>query len=318
MNLMLLCMVALLAYAIGRLTLRYAASWGLVVVPNHRSSHTRPTPQSGGIGMVVAGTLGGVWLMPSAWPVLVLAALLALVGLCDDVRHLSPKWRLLAQMVAVVGLLASVALPYPFLLLAVVAIGAIWWINLFNFMDGTDGLAASQAIFMLLAGAGMAALQPEAMAQSGWWLLLVVASAAIGFLALNWPPARLFMGDVGSVYLAFMVLVAAFSTVAQGLVSPFAWLLLAAAFACDASVTLIVRMARGQRWYEAHRSHAYQILARRWSHGRALALLWAINLLWLLPLTVAVQLQMLPPFIALMLAYGPLLFAVWKVGAGRA
>lgn len=285
--LVLIATTALLAWGVAAWVLRRAETLRLVQIPNHRSSHDYPTPNGGGLGIVVAGSLAGIALvLLSGWMVggllLGLAAVLAAVGLRDDMAHLPARVRFGVQVVVCAGgLIALGELPAmalsgglefqvtSWILFGLLLLAGVWWIKLFNFMDGIDGIAGVQAVFMLLAGAAMAMwAELEAVHSPVWMWMLYVAAATAGFLLLNWPPAKIFMGDVGSTWLAFMVFALALLSVHAGWLSYAAWLVLAAVFVTDATVTLLTRMLRGERWYEAHRSHAYQRLSRRWQGGR--------------------------------------------------
>jgi Fuc2NAc and GlcNAc transferase len=158
----------------------------------------------------------------------------------------------------------------------------VWMLNLFNFMDGIDGIAASEAIFvagaaafLTLCGGGSVGVAAVALALGG---------ACLGFLLWNWPPAKIFMGDVGSGYLGYVIGVLALAAGRQDPTALWVWLILGGVFFVDATVTLIRRVLRGDRVYEAHRSHAYQWLARRWqSHESVTIATTAVNMLWLLP-----------------------------------
>ncbi len=325
MTLLLMLASAAIAWAGAFIVQRAAPRLGLVALPNARSSHRQPTPHGGGLGMVLAGTLvvGGLsWRAgaPVLGEVLGLAAVLALTGLRDDLHPLPARVRLAVQAAVCTGLLGLLGLTgAPWWVLLPVLLGALWWVNLFNFMDGIDGLAAAEALFMLGGAALLAASgHPERWAQPLWVALPCLAAAAAGFLAINWPPARIFMGDVGSTWMAFMVLALALLTVAAGWLQAVVWPILGAGFIADASVTLLVRMATGQRWTEAHRSHAYQRLSRRWHSHRSVTLLMAaFNLCWLLPLAWAAQRAPQWGAAALALAYLPALAGALAWGAGR-
>lgn len=338
----LLATITLLAWGVAAWVLRRAETLCLVQVPNHRSSHDHPTPNGGGLGIVVAGSLAGIALvLLSGWMVggllLGLAAVLATVGLRDDMAHLPARVRFGVQVVVCSGgLIALGDLPAlalggglafqvtDWILLGLLLLAGVWWINLFNFMDGIDGIAGMQAIFMLLAGGAMAMWAvPEAVHSPVWMLMLGVAAATVGFLLLNWPPAKIFMGDVGSTWLAFMVFALALLSVQAGWLSYAVWLVLAAVFVTDATVTLLTRMLRGERWYEAHRSHVYQRLSRRWlgdrkaGHRSVTLLVAAVNVLWLAPWAWAC-LQWPAKSVALVAAaYLPLVLAALWLGAGR-
>ena len=338
----LLATTGLLAWGAAAWVLRRAEALRLVQMPNHRSSHVRPTPTGGGLGIVVAGSLAGIvlvlffgWVV-GGW-VLALAAVLAGVGLRDDVAHLPARVRFGVQVVVCAGgLIALGDLPAMALsgglafqvtgwvLFGLLLLAGVWWINLFNFMDGIDGIAGVQVIFMLLAGAVLALwAEPQAVHRPVWMWMLCVAAATVGFLLLNWPPAKIFMGDVGSTWLAFMVFALALLCVQAGWLSYAAWLVLAAVFVTDASVTLLTRMLRGERWYEAHRSHAYQRLSRRWKgdrkagHRSVTLLVAAVNVLWLAPWAWACLQWPAGSVAFVVVAYLPLVLAALWLGAGR-
>ena len=343
---LLVVLSAVVAWGIAAWVQRRAERLRLVQMPNHRSSHVQPTPHGGGLGIVLAGTLAGSWLAWSQalnlWAVTGLALSLAVVGLLDDIRHLPARVRFVVQIVVCGGLLVAlgnmpgIALnpaPLPegegltiagWVLSGLLLLTGVWWINLFNFMDGIDGIAGVQAVFMLLAGAALAAwANPDAMASPVWMLVLCVAAATVGFLLLNWPPARIFMGDVGSTWLAFMIFALALVSVQAGWLNYAAWLVLAAVFVTDATVTLLTRMTRGEHWHEAHRSHAYQRLSRRWpgdrkvGHRAVTLTVAAINLLWLAPLAWACLLWPQWAIAWMAAAYTPIIAGTLFLGAGK-
>jgi UDP-N-acetylmuramyl pentapeptide phosphotransferase/UDP-N-acetylglucosamine-1-phosphate transferase len=244
---------------------RYALRRNLVDLPGERRSHSVPTPRSGGIGIVVAVLAGGglLLLRHEAAPVLGFAlsglAVVAGIGLADDHRSLSPWLRLGVQALAA-GLLAFGAwLTWHDAWLSVAAFGsAMVLTNVWNFMDGIDGIAASQAMFVALAIAisGFA----------GWitWIAAGLLAACLGFLPFNFPKARLFLGDVGSGAIGFLLAVLLVSALAgAGPRSCAMWLLLPSAFLIDASLTLGGRLLRGEPWWRPHALHAYQRWARQ-------------------------------------------------------
>jgi UDP-N-acetylmuramyl pentapeptide phosphotransferase/UDP-N-acetylglucosamine-1-phosphate transferase len=242
--------------------------------PNERSSHDAPTPRGGGIAVIAAILLAWLALVivgqigPRIIVVLCGAVLLATVSWFDDLRGLSQASRLLAQFVAVGVWMAAVApagavfqgwLP-PLLDRVAAALLWVWFINLFNFMDGIDGLAGSEAAaigvgLVLFASVGVVRDPDLAM------LSVAVAAAALGFLVWNWAPARVFLGDVGSVPLGYLLGFLLLGTAASG-----AWkiaLILPLYFLADATITLLRRLARGERVWQAHRQHFYQRAVRR-------------------------------------------------------
>lgn len=330
--------VAALSLLGSYIVLLYAGKRNLLQLPNHRSSHVQPTPNGGGLGIVVASTVAGVWLAwgqsPTLLALIVLAVPLALVGLLDDIRHLSARVRLGVQVAVCTGLLIVLG-TVPEIVVGNVVLGGlalsgllllvgVWWINLFNFMDGIDGIAGLQAVFMLLAGAALVAWgNPDAMTSPIWMLILCIVAATVGFLLLNWPHAKIFMGDTGSTWLGFMIFALALLTIQSGWLSYSVWLVLGAVFFTDATVTLLTRMARGECWYEAHRNHAYQRLARRWQgerntdHRSVTLLVAMVNLLWLAPMAWACMQwpQWIPGLVVL--AYAPLVMGTLALGAGK-
>ncbi|MGR0188217.1 MraY family glycosyltransferase [Azospirillum aestuarii] len=256
--------------------------------PNDRSSHSIPTPRGGGWGVML--TLLPVWTLIAmtaddplrALPILAGTLALMAVSWMDDRRGLGPAPRFLAQIAAVVaglsalpgdGLVFQGLLPFWADRL-VAAVGWLWFVNLFNFMDGIDGLAGSEAASI---GAGLAlvaalgALDP-ALALYG----LAAAGAALGFLVWNWHPAKLFMGDVGSVPLGFTLGWLLLVLAASGL-----WvaaLLIPAYFLADATVTLLRRLAEGKKVWQAHREHFYQKATQRGrNHAQVVRLVLALN-----------------------------------------
>ena len=267
----------------------------IVDLPNARSSHDAPTPRTGGIavagGWFLALAAAGHFLPGFDPAVLVLAAATILFGLgfLDDLLSLTPRTRLAVQVVTamtlVVGLAAGQkALGLPWQVLTVpLAVGAfVWFVNLFNFMDGINAIAALQYLFML----GGAVLIHPALAQDATALAAVLLGAAVlGFLPFNLIGGRLFLGDGGSYLLGGMLAAIALHTVYLSMMTPWTWAILGCAFISDATVTLIRRFLRGKRVTTPHREHAYQVLARRIdSHLLVSCGVVALNLAWLLPM----------------------------------
>ncbi|TGD73481.1 glycosyltransferase family 4 protein [Mangrovimicrobium sediminis] len=306
--------------------LRLARRWQILDLPNERSSHVLPTPHGGGIPAllammvvaVAAGVVDAVWPAPLAL-LLGLALSLLVVGVLDDLRGLPVAARFgvyaLCCALAVYALYAAraadagVANAAWFALLAVP--GLLWLVNLYNFMDGIDGIAASQCI----AAAGVAgALALRVPGAADYALLcFLLAAAHAGFLLWNWSPARLFMGDAGSVPTGFLLGGLALYGMWQQILPLACWLILLAAFITDATVTLLWRAAKGERVWQAHRSHAYQRLSRAWGGHRpvVLALLAAI-LLWLAPLATCAAFFPEYAVSLVILAYFPLLLGMAK------
>lgn len=287
---------ALISFFTAWFVMRRAGRLGLMQQPNGRSSHVMPTPGGGGVGIVAGGSVAGLLmalLLP--WlgiPVIMAGILMAFIGYSDDRRPIAARWRLGAQVLlmgAIVAVLPldQLGIPVPeSVLLVVLTLGGALWINLFNFMDGIDGLAASEAIFLLVGAALLAYLfEPGIIDDPRLWWMLGLAAASFGFLLLNWPPAKIFMGDAGSTYLGLMTAFFALTTMTSFWLSLWQWLILAGLFLADSLTTLVRRMFRRERFWEGHKRHAYQALQRRFgSHLKVTLLYMGINVVLLLPL----------------------------------
>jgi Fuc2NAc and GlcNAc transferase len=329
-----IAIVTLATWGLSEWIRTYARRAGLLDVPNQRSSHAVPTPRGGGLAIVVCTllavlsvNLGGQ--LPSRYAVALIVGggLVALVGALDDRLGLPAHLRLLAHCAAagiVVGLIGAIGslsighstVNFGYVAWPITIIGIVWFLNLFNFMDGIDGIAISQAIFMSIAGAVLAAINGAPM---GIVVAMFMFSAScLGFVPLNWPPARMFMGDVGSGFLGFTLAAFALATVVLGDLSVWTWILLSGTFLVDATVTLVHRLLRGEKVYQAHRSHAYQHLSRKWhSHGRVTVAFMAVNIGWLLPLAwLSVRSNDSAALIAA-IGVAPLVAVAWISGAGR-
>lgn len=249
-------------------------------IPNDRSSHTRPTPRGGGLAVIAVVVAGlGVLLLFDMIPLeraLVLAGLtlfLTLVSWLDDVRSLGPLVRLGAHIIAVLLALWFNLVSGPFLAgfvpqgveLILIALGWVWFINLFNFMDGIDGIAAGETLAITLGGSGLLWING-----SGGDLVIVcllIATAVLGFLPHNWQPAKIFLGDVGSVPLGFLCAWVLLALAEQGL--QIEALILSLVFLSDATLTLLKRLLHGEKVWQAHRQHYYQrAIQRGASHAR--------------------------------------------------
>lgn len=313
---------------------RIALARGLLDVPNCRSSHSVVTPRGGGISMVLAVAVASIALVIlGELPLNLFAALfgggtaVAAIGFMDDRRPVSAGLRLVVHVGAAIWALACLGVPlalrvgerifHPGWMGGLFAvIGIVWTLNLFNFMDGIDGIAASEATFVGCAGALLMMMGGAAAGVVA--IGLVVAAACCGFLLWNWPPARIFMGDVGSGYLGYLFGVLALAAARESPTALWTWLILGGVFFVDATVTLIRRTVRGDRVFEAHRTHAYQWLARRWGgHLPVTLTVMAVNLFWLLPWALlAARNATWAAWIALV-ALLPLALVMVALGAGR-
>lgn len=317
-----------------RVVRKAALSRRLLDIPNERSSHRNPTPRSGGLAIVVATTaVTSALTFMGALDSKVFFALtggglaVAASGLVDDYRSVAPATRLVVHVIAACWALAWLG-GFPPLRLGehvvdlgwvgqvLGVLGIVWTLNLFNFMDGIDGIAAAEAMFVSWSGALLMVLVGSA---AGLTMASVAFGAACsGFLVWNWPPARIFMGDVGSGYIGYVLAILAMAVARSNDVALYVWLILGGVFLVDATVTLLRRLLRRRRVYEAHRSHAYQRLARQWaSHKRVTIVATVVNVVWLLPCALAtIAHPRYAGWIALA-ALAPLVVAALTVGAGK-
>jgi Fuc2NAc and GlcNAc transferase len=323
--------VLVTSYLLTRAMLQFGVRFHFIDAPNERSSHTKPKPRCGGVAIVVSSlsaiALGAIVgrLDPNVSQALLISGgLVASAGLWDDHRSSSPLIRLAVHILAACVLLLLLGSPpiddaspfqmgtrYAAFLFGVV--GVTWLINLTNFMDGIDGLAAAECVFVMTFGGGLLYSRGNsALAE----MCFAVSAAAMGFLVMNWSPAKIFMGDVGSTYIG---LACAALTLADMMTEPariWPWLILLAVFLTDSAVTLLRRFFSGMSVSVPHRTHAYQHAAARWGHARTTVMLTAINIFWLGPLAVCASKW--PRFGAglFALAVCPLAIAVWDIGAG--
>ncbi|ACG75618.1 glycosyl transferase family 4 [Anaeromyxobacter sp. K] len=257
---------AILTWAVRELALRT----NRLDVPNARSAHARPTPRLGGVALMstflvvatVACAASADW---SAAPVLGATALISAIGLVDDLHPLAARTRLLIQAIAAVFVLwarqdaigpaLAFAADWPrWITLPIATLWIVWMTNLFNFMDGIDGLAGGQAV---IGGAALAAVAYSAGQPIVATLALVAAAASLGFLRFNYPPASIFMGDAGSTALGFFFATLPFAA-GEAAISVDLVAMAFSMFILDATTTLIRRLLRGERVAEAHRTHLYQ------------------------------------------------------------
>lgn len=310
----------------------YALSRSVMDIPNARSSHTVATPRGGGVAIVLVFLLSLlVMCLKQDITLNVMLALLggggliALIGFIDDHGHIAARWRLLGHFSAAawgifwLGGIAPVVLfglrlDAQWIVVVLGALYLVWMLNLYNFMDGIDGIASVEAITVCLSACAI------------YWLMgysalilppMMLALATVGFLLWNFPPARIFMGDAGSGFIGFMLgllsLVAAWT--APELL--WVWLILLGVFIVDATFTLGRRLSRGEKVYEAHRSHAYQFASRKaGKHLPVTVAVGLINIFWLLPIAVSVAVFNIDGAVGVIVAYAPLIALAIRFQAG--
>jgi Fuc2NAc and GlcNAc transferase len=303
-------------------------------IPNKRSSHKAPVPRGGGLAIALVSLSGllyltiGQALNPRIFAALAVGGVaVAGIGYADDLRPQSARVRILVHVGASVIFLflitcflqsRAIVLPDSAFwigggLLVFVLASAV---NLFNLMDGIDGIAGGEAVFLAVSGAW---LNWKVAGDGGLTLaMLSLAGATMGFLAWNMPPARIFMGDVGSGFLGFMLAALGIVVTLTTTIPMQVWPILGGVFIVDTSVTLLRRVIRGDRWFEAHRTHAYQHIAVHWrSHLRVTLLVSLINIFWLLPWAFYAVIAPERATVALVLSLLPLTILVFAIGAGR-
>jgi Fuc2NAc and GlcNAc transferase len=300
--------------------------FGVLDVPNGRSAHSTVTPRGGGVGIYLPVLAMLLFLLQNGrieqglgralfWGGLLVAAL----GAADDVKSLPVAVRLPTHLLAalsatllILPMGSSLATPF---VISIATIFIAGMLNTYNFMDGIDGLAGSESAFgglamMVVAGAsGIAGLGD---------LGTVVLGASFGFLAWNWPRAKIFMGDAASGFLGFLFGCVTIAGAARDPRVLWPWVIVFGVFLVDSGLTLLVRLLRREAVFQAHSKHAYQNLARLYrSHWKVTAAVNALNLFWLGPFAwVALQTPRFAPWIALF-ALVPLGVVALRAGAGR-
>jgi Fuc2NAc and GlcNAc transferase len=324
-----ICAAAILSWLLASRVRLYALD-RLLDIPNERSSHSSPTPRGGGLAIAVT-TIGGIlvaamwrWI---GWDLAIAlsggGAMIAAVGWIDDHRDLPALTRFAVQFISAtwamywLGGLNSLVVGFGEVHLGILGtvlgvVGVVWAINLYNFVDGIDGLAAGEAISTGVIG-GLLLLMTG---NTGLAMVaFLIAAANAGFLPLNWAPAKLFMGDVGSGLLGYLFAVLAVASENVKAVPLLLWVLLLGAFVFDATVTLCRRIAHGERWYHAHHSHAYQRMVQAGrSHATVSSMILAINLV-LAALAIVAWLR--PALFIASMAAGALLLSIIYLSVER-
>jgi len=329
---LLLILLPAVSFLAGYFYCHVAEKYGIYAIPNFRSLHTRITPR--GAGIAIASTsllmlyiLYQLQLEISAPLFITLffgGLAVSLIGFLDDRFELSAKLRFFLQIIAASWLcywlggspplnfgVTTVHLGWMGIPVAIFLL--VWFYNLFNFIDGIDGMALSSVIFVCLA---MAVFLSFNQLNSLASLLLILGLANLGVLYFNWPPAKVFMGDTGTNFNSFFLSTIIMASLWTSLPLVWPWLTLLAYYLTDTSLTTLTRIAKYPRkWYHPHRSHAYQNLARiNDSHLKVLSLVWVINIFWLLPLSFAEFYWPEKAWAFCLTAYSPLILFSLKFG----
>ncbi len=309
---------------------KYALATSLIDVPNERSSHKVPTPRGGGLGIVIAYMVFGLVLnhildisLIGLLGVMIPSLAVAMIGFWDDHGHIEAMWRLLMHFGCAFTLLFLLpVLPDIFggikwlqvALYVPATLYLVWMLNLYNFMDGIDGIAGMEAITVCLGGGLL------------WWWAngsplaffpFSIAAASLGFLLWNFPKAKIFMGDGGSGFLGFVL--GSFALISGGEVDLlfWAWNILLVVFIVYGTLTLIRRIIGGEKFTKAHNTHAYQNASRRHNRHSVVSITVAvINVLWLFPIAWMVVAGHIHSLIGVIIAYLPLLILALRYNAG--
>ncbi|MCC8401208.1 glycosyltransferase family 4 protein [Paraburkholderia sp. MMS20-SJTN17] len=304
--------------------LRTGLAWRLATdIPNDRSLHTRPTPRVGGWGIVPVAVLLIALAAPSLWLPALAAALLAALSQIDDRRGLPARVRFGGHAAAVAALIAVYPAEVPWWALACMAVLLVWLVNLYNFMDGSDGLAGGMALFGFggyAAAASLSSHADPALATAS----LIVAGAAAGFLLFNFHPARIFLGDAGSIPLGFLAGALGYWGWREGAWPVWFPALCFAPFIGDASVTLLKRLLRGEKFWQAHREHYYQRLVQSGLGHASTAWIWYLFMaagimlaVWALHFTLLYQWLVVVAWTAVLVAAGLCIDRRWRRHAAR-
>ena len=320
LSLVLFSGLALLSCAGTKLYINYARQKAILDIPNERSSHTLPTPRGGGV-VFVALFLAFILLCPfffpreaSLWLALSGGGLaVTAVGWIDDRKNIPAPLRLAVHSIAVIwvlyqlGGMPSLSLGFTSLPLGMLGsilafLGGVWMINLYNFMDGIDGLAAGEAVLVASAGALLTTGTPVSFA------LFALAASVLGFLIWNWSPAKVFMGDAGSGFLGFTFFCFALSTENTNTLPLLTWAVLVSVFAVDTTLTLVTRARHRKRLSEAHRDHLYQQFIKAGSKHSTVSGVILLATAFLSLLSFFFQTHVLALFIAVYAAFA----VAWK------
>ena len=285
----LLIIILILSFTGTFIIIKVAVKKNILDIPNIRSSHSKPTPRGGGIAIVLSWYLGLLGLKffnlieSNLYYALLSGLFLAFISFLDDIYSIKPWIRILFQILTVIiGMffingftllyLNDSVMTFPIILSIIAIIGAIWFINLYNFMDGIDGYASVEALSIAL---GMYLI-------IGNPIFLILIFSVLGFLIWNWPNAKIFMGDIGSTQLGYILVILGiyFNNIQE--FNIFGWLILTSLFWFDASLTLFRKWRNNEKMSQAHKKHAYQrIVQSGFSHQKTILFAVLINLIFI-------------------------------------
>ncbi len=312
---------------------RLALRLHIHAVPNYRSLHPKTTPRGAGIVVACADLVAvavGYWLGIIQHPYFLIffvgGLAVALVGFADDRFDLPAILRLAVQLAASCWILfwfggmpplglGTMVVELGWVGAVLAASAMVWFFNLFNFMDGIDGITTSGTMFVTAAAASILAINN---AYSLALLSALLCAATAGVLYFNWPPARVFLGDSGSSFFSYTIAALILGSLWNDGMSLWTWLILLGYFVVDTTVTLFIRLVTIKKWYRAHRSHAYQNLARIWGdHLKVVRIVLLIELLWLFPLALlSVWMHEIAPLITAV-AFSPIVVFAARNGPFR-
>jgi len=311
----------------------YALKKNIIDNPNERSSHSVPTPRGGGVAVVcsylsaLAILIYTQQLTAHVGLTLITAGfVIALLGFLDDHGHINSMLRLAIHFLVAIAVVISLGgfaevmvfngIQLGFLANIIAVLFLVWLLNLYNFMDGINGIASVEAITTTASMAILYFLLNTSLNSDMLWLL---AACVFGFLLWNFPKAKIFMGDACSGFLGLTLGILALIALKENVALFCAWIICLGVFVVDATYTLIKRVVNGYKMYDAHRSHSYQILSRKWnSHTPVTLVVVAINLLWLFPIAYLTVIQQWTyPEIGVLIAYLPLIFIAVRLKAGN-
>jgi Fuc2NAc and GlcNAc transferase len=328
MGLLITILFFMLSVIVSLMYKKIATNNNIIAIKNHRTLHSLPTPKGGGIVFSLLFLLSFIliwwnWQLPMELFLIVgVGGMVASIfGFVDDIKNIRARVKLIVQIFLAAwvvywleygGLLQLDWMP-AFLAIPFLLFFMVWIINAYNFIDGIDGLAASGAIFISLTLTVLLIITNgpiEIMA-----IFILIVAVVSGFLLFNWPPATIFMGDAGSVFLGYIFGSMLLFTILTSNISIWSWLTVLGYFFADTTLTQIMRIVLVKKWYLSHRSHAYQNLARMTgSHLKVTRGVFLYNLIWVLPLTLLTAFRPEMGLVAATLAIMPALVLVFKYG----